>query len=117
MPGTILRSGYVRKAYTRSDGVRVKRAVVPATRITDRGLPGKGPKVIPTLKKGVLGKYGYTSRKSAVKRHSALKRAESGESYKRVIDQLVAVRTLNRNTNPRTAKVFNSDIKWMQAHH
>lgn len=117
MTGTIVRVGYTRKAYTRSDGTRVKRAYVPPARITDRGLPGKGQKIIPTLKKGVLAKFGYNSKESAVKRHTALLKAQSRESYRTVVDQLLAVRTLNKNINPKVAKVFGSDIQWLQSKH
>ena len=39
--GDIVRSGYYRKAYRRSDGVRVKGAYVSPVCIKNRGAPGK----------------------------------------------------------------------------
>ena len=39
--GDIVRSGYRRKAYTRSDGTRVKATYVKPSCIKNRGAPGK----------------------------------------------------------------------------
>ena len=115
MPGTITRAAYYRKPYTRADGTKVKGAKVPTSKITDRGKPGKGLKLIPKLKKGTLAKFGYTSKESDSKRHASLVKAKSSLSYKSVIDKLVAVRTLNKTTNPKVAAIFGSDIRWLQS--
>ena len=58
MPGTlrISRRGHRRRGYRRESGVYVHPADVPGViyRARDRGLPGRGPKVIPELKKGTM---------------------------------------------------------------
>ncbi len=65
---TIHKKGYTRKAYTRSDGTRVKASkVAPTTfKIKDIGAHDRGRKVIPTMKKGRMTKcamkYGYISK-------------------------------------------------------
>jgi hypothetical protein len=46
----VSRPGYYRKPYTRSDGTRVAGAHVKGStfKVKDRGMPGRGPKTIPT---------------------------------------------------------------------
>lgn len=113
---TVRRKSYRRKPYTRKDGTRVKGTIVPATtyKIKDRGVPGRGPKVIPYIRKGLLGKYGYNAKKPAAIRRKALVRSAKVNGYQVPIDQLIAVRTLNKRTNPSISNVFNSDILWMR---
>lgn len=67
MPGTltIRRRGHRRKGYRRESGVYTYPAQVPGVifRAKDRGLPGRGPRVITGLKKGAMTniaiKHGY----------------------------------------------------------
>jgi hypothetical protein len=62
---TIRRKGHTRKAFTakRAGGKKVKVAkarVKPSTfKISDRGKPGRGPKVVPPLEEGALGGPGF----------------------------------------------------------
>lgn len=53
---TIKRRGGRRRGYHREDGVYVHPAQVPGVifRAKDRGLPGRGPKVIKKLRKGAM---------------------------------------------------------------
>lgn len=55
------RKAHTRKAYTRKDGTRVRAAVVKASYVgastferRDVGAPGRGPRVLPKLRKGVM---------------------------------------------------------------
>jgi len=101
--GYIMRSGYT----TRND------VVVKPTCIKDRGKKGKGPKLIPPLKKGLLTKYGYSSKESTQKRHAALKKAAREYGAGNLVQKLNAIYVLNRNTNPKVAAIFNRDKKWV----
>lgn len=105
--GQIRRKGY---SYVR-DGKRVR---VPSTCIKDRGKPGKGPKVIPPLKKGALEKFGYHTDESADKRHKALAKSVKKVGYAETIRRLNAVRVLNKNTNPSLSRLFTRDMHWVQ---
>lgn len=80
----------------------------------DKGTPGKGPKKIPPLKKNALGKYGYNTSASAKKRLQALSRAVKAEGYKTIIDRLVAVMNLTKNTLPKYHKLYRTDITQLQ---
>jgi len=103
-----------RKGYTRKDGTRVKGAC-----IIDRGAPGKGPKVLPKLRKGRLDQFiaknlnkPYTDL-SAAQRHSALKRAVSKLGAPTVVRMLNAPAIYLKRTAPVKAAVFNADKKWV----
>jgi len=111
--GQILRKGYTRKAYTRKDGTRVKAVRVKANCILDKGLPGKGPKVIPKLRKGLLTQYGYHATDTVAKRHLALDKAVKAYGGASVIRKLNAIYVLNRNTNPSMAAKFKVDRNWV----
>lgn len=124
--GEIVRKGYVRKGYRRSDGTRVKRAVVGPVCIPDRGKPGRGPKVLPKLQKGVLGQYGYHDVASMTvgERHEALDRAVRGMTRKegrgkhaaalKLFRRLNVVVTYNKRTNPRVAGIFRRDRDYVK---
>lgn len=109
--GQILRKGY--SAKRKSTGRKYR---VSAKCVKDRGNPGKGPKVIPPLKKGALEKFGYHTAESAEKRHQALVKSVKKVGYAETIRRLNAVRVLNRNTNPSLSRLFGSDMKWVQSH-
>jgi hypothetical protein len=102
--GEILRSKYKTK-----NGVQVK-----STCIKDLGLKGKGPKILPKLMKGTLGKY--STKKSDLSRHRALLKSARETSANTVILKLNAVSILNKRTSPKTHKKMKKDIKYMQTH-
>jgi hypothetical protein len=110
--GEILREGYKRKAYTRSDGTRVKATYVPPTCIKDKGKPGKGKKLF-TLEKGTLSKFGYSLDKKAEVRRKALDKAVKEIGYLPVIRKLNAVAILQKNTNPVNSRKFRYDKDWV----
>lgn len=100
----------VREGYTRKDGVHVA-----PTLIEDRGLPGKGPKLIPKLRQGTLRRHGYDSKASKAERHAALRRAAEAEGPTVVIRKLNVVATLNKNTNPKLSAHFKADSAWVKS--
>jgi len=101
--GYILRSGYTTK----------NNVVVRPTCVKDMGKKGKGPKLIPKLKKGLLTKYGYSSKETTQKRHSALKKAAKEYGAGNLVQKLNSIYVLNRGTNPKVAATFNKDKKWV----
>lgn len=101
--GQILRKAYITK----------KGSKVSAKCIKDRGLPGKGKRLF-TLRRGMLGKYGYNTKISDRARRTALRKAVSGEEYATIVRRLNALSILQKNTNPRVYKILRSDMEWMK---
>ena len=101
--GEILRKGYKTKK-----GTKVK-----ASCIKDQGLPGKGPKVLPELKKGTLGLY--STKKTDLSRHRALLKAARNTSKNTVIRKLNAVSILTKNTSPKSSKKVRKDMHYLQS--
>lgn len=110
--GKIKRSGYSRKAYTRSDGKLVRATRVPPTCIQDRGLPGKGPKIIPKLRKGTLSPYHVDLTIKA--RHDALRKVVKRSSALTVFRKLGAVAIMLKNTSPEAASILKKDQRWVR---
>lgn len=130
-PGTYV-EGYTRKAYTRADGTKVKKATIeghfsPATCVKDTGKAGKGKPVIGPLKKGTLSQYGYATANSAQSRHTSLNKFVREEAKKNKTTQanaalsayrkLIAVATLQKNTNPKVSKIMRDDATWLKSTH
>ena len=112
--GYIERSGYYRRPYTRSDGVKVKGHHVGATCIKDRGEKGKGPKLIPKLQRGELKEFGYTlGERLAGERRKPLKKAIRKYSALSVMRKLNAVATLLKNTSPTKSARAKADSRWI----
>ena len=116
--GSILRSGYSRKG--------LKPALVAPGCITDRGKSGKGSRVIILDPEDhYLSEFGYhdVETKSKNERHAALHKLIKhfvnikGEmaTYNYVIRALNARYILNRNTNPKTARIMKADQRAISA--
>jgi hypothetical protein len=105
---TVHRKGYRRKAYTarrRGKKVRVSKSVVkPSTfKISDRGKPGRGPKVVPPLEKGALGGPGFFNRPNGEQEQIVFRRAKKmGE--KKVVGELRALQVFFKTTDPRKSR-------------
>ena len=117
--GTILRSGYKRKAYTRSDGRHVKAVMVKPVCIPDKGKPGKTPasaKVLPKPTVGALSKYGYYNIKTtpASKRRASLRNAVKNTGYATIIRRINLIANYNKLSDPVSHKIMRSDIAWIQ---
>lgn len=106
--GEILRSSY---RFVNKSGKDIK---VKAKCIKDKGLPGKGPKLIQDLKKGTLSNFGYSSKIQAKKRKEALTEAVKNIGYGIVVKKLNAISILNKNTNPKISEIFKKDMNWVQ---
>lgn len=99
-----------RKAYVRSDGVRVK---ATSYRIKNVGRPGRGPKIF-KLKKGGLSRYGYSVKSSTAMRHRALSTAISrGVPGLTLSHRLGALATLLKRTNPRLSQKLRRNQRWV----
>lgn len=77
---TISRKGHTRMAYVANRGgkkVQVSKARVKPSvyKSRDRGKLGRGPKVVPPLKKGALGGPGFFDRSSEAQEQIAFERA------------------------------------------
>lgn len=101
---TARRRGYT---YHRKGG----RTRVQATLIENRGLMGKGPRLIPITRPGMLTMYGYSVSKSALARHRALDKAirMGGQKPISVFRRLQAVATLSKRTMPSYSKAYRLD--------
>lgn len=115
--GTIKRTAYFRKSYTRVNKsgkkVYITRKVVPASCIKQRGI--HGIKAIGPMTKGDLTRFGYkgVDDLSISQRHEALDKAVKKYGYLPVIKKLNAIYLLNRNTNPKVSKIFKKDQEWV----
>ncbi len=104
----IHRKGYRRRAYTINRGgkvIRVKETWIRPTTYTvpDRGKPGRGPKVIPPLRKGALGGPGFFDLPLEEQKKIVFERARKvGE--KKVIGELRALQVFFKRTQPEKAK-------------
>jgi hypothetical protein len=111
--GKIPRVSYTRKAYIKSNGIKVKKTIVPSVCIKDLGNKGKGPKLF-TLKKGELGSFGYKLKLKADQRRKSLKKASKKFEKNTLIKKLNALSILQKNTNPINSRKAKYDMKWVQ---
>jgi hypothetical protein len=130
--GQILRAPYKRefKNNVKESGFNVHRgsktvrvypkassAIVKASCVKNRALPGKTQKLIGPLKKGELTKYGYNAHLNREKRHAALKKAIAAYGALDVYHKLDAITKLTLHTAPDAHKVFETDRKWVQTNY
>ena len=125
---SIMRSGYTQRRtrkvirVTRRDGTKysyVRKAGISRVRaapIPDVGAAGKGPKLIGTLKGGMLTKYGYHPVEAMTNRHKALSMGiRKGEKPISMMRRLVAISTLTKRTLPRASRIYKSDAMWIRS--
>jgi len=106
----VRRKGYKRKGYTatRKGGKKVKVSpakVKPSStfKIRDRGKAGRGPKVVPPLKKGALGGPGFFDRPKSDQENIVFNRArEIGE--RKVVGELRALQVFFKRTDPEKSR-------------
>jgi hypothetical protein len=130
-PGKMERAGYTRRAYERRPytrksgsfvhGTHVKPSEAAPVCINSRGLRGKegrpGYKIPMVLEKGDLKKFGYGNVRnlSMQDRHTALREAVSNIGNPlSIFRKLIAIGTVNQNTNPRVSKIFRDDAYWLK---
>lgn len=71
--------------------------------IRDRGLPGRGPKIIPPLAPGGLGGPGFFALKLDQQREILFRQARN-EGERAVVAKLRAIQVLNKRTNPQVSR-------------
>lgn len=119
--GMTLRAGYTRKSYNRKTGTHVRHALAAPACIKTRGKrTGSKDKVILFDKADhLLSQHGYhhVDEKTQEERHTALHKvineleAEHGKmaAWNYVIKALNARYIVNRNTNPKVARIMKAD--------
>ncbi len=117
--GEILKEGYHRKDYKKSSGKKVSSSWVKPTCVKAKGSSkkrgSKGKKLF-RLEKGTLSKYGYHDIKKLSKneRRSSLKIAINDMKPLSVRRKLIAVSTLQKNTDPKVAQILREDANWVK---
>lgn len=106
------RSSIVRKGYYRRSRSGRRTYVKPA-RITDRGSRGKGRKVIPKLKPGMMEQFGYNLHESAAQRHIAMRKSARSVGYAKTMQRVNALRVLLKREKDGPKAL--ADVKWLQA--
>ncbi len=111
---TCKRGTIKRAAFTRKNGSKVK-----ASCVKNMGEPGKWrvthkSKGIGPLKKGRLGKYGYSVDDSVMARHRALRKASIVEGARDVFRMLQAVATYTKRTSPMKSKRYLADRDYVR---
>lgn len=118
--GMTLRKGYTRRSYARKTGTHVKHSLTHPACIKTRGKTGRKSRVIVLDPEDhYLSEYGYhdVENKTMTERHAALHKLIAhfvpikGQmaTYNYVIRALNARYILNRNSNPKVAKIFKQD--------
>ena len=125
--GKILRTAYVREAYTNKNGTEIKKSIVPATCIDDVGKPGKGlfnekgERIYIPIKKGELGQFGYhgfdklNERQRRIRLGKAVRKLSKG-NYLPIFRKLILFSTLFKNTNPKYSKMYRQDAEWVKSY-
>ena len=114
--GKIERMGYMYKKKGKTINV------IP-TCVSDKGKPGKGPKLIvmPKYDSGLLSDYGYSLHSSHIDRVQAIKKSLKSEKShdklraraRKILRHINAIRTLQKS-NEKYYNKLSKDLKWMQ---
>lgn len=102
----------LRKGYTATRGKTTYR--VRPTCIKDRGEKGKGPKLLPKLKKGELSKYGYGLKHPRSVRRRALDKSMKEFDKNTLIRKLNVLSIYNKNTNPSYSRKAREDMNYIR---
>jgi hypothetical protein len=106
---TIMVSGSPTRRYQSAKTVRVSPTV-----IRNVGRPGKGPKILPPMRKGMLTMYGYSTSAPNTVRHTALMRAAMANSPLTILKRLRLVATYTRRSNPRVSRLYLKNRNWVK---
>jgi hypothetical protein len=114
--GQIARDGYTRKAYVRTDGVKVSRSVVNTSCVKDMGRPGKTPeseKILPQPDDMIhLSDYGYSLDRSRDQRREALRKASKENNSLTILRRVNLIRNLSRGVEENYEKL-SEDVKYL----
>ena len=123
--GQVLRTAYVRDAYTNKNGVKIQKSIVPATCIEDVGKPGKGlyndkgERIYIHIKRGELGQFGYhginklTEKQRRIRLGRAVRQLSKG-NYLPIYRKLILFSTLFKNKKPDDARLYREDAEWVK---
>jgi hypothetical protein len=116
--GKIHRKGYTRKAYRRADGSHVRSARVTGKCIRDQGARGEWKDLhkeegIGKLKEGHLSSLGYSLRKSARSRHTALHKAVRKYGPLSTYRKLNALAVYTKRTSPLLSRKAKADRNYV----
>ena len=108
--GQILKEGYT---YIKKK--TQKKVKISPICVTDKGKPGKGPKLIkiPEYDVGLLSKYGYSLSNNHENRIKTLKKAIKENSELKILRHINALRTLFKS-NQKMYNKLDKDLKWIQ---
>ncbi len=95
-----------RKGYTRKDGTRVRKTTYL---MEDRGRPGRGPKTLPTPRRGAL--RGWKADDPASKRRRILDSIVRNESYPTATQRLTLLK--NISTSRKADRAANADLDYL----
>jgi hypothetical protein len=119
--GYIKREGYKKESYKSHSksgkNINVKESwTAPACIKSPLGRSVKGEKLIVLMEKDVLKKYGYDDIVHLTKneRHRALRKAIRANKPLSIYRRIIAISTLNKNTNPKLYKILREDAEWIK---
>lgn len=107
-----MRKGFVQIRRGRTIQVSPSRVRGSTFLARDRGKRGRGPKVIPPLRKGTLGGPGFFDQPDA-ERRAALRKVASKIGERKVVGKLRAVQVLNKRTNPSLSAKAKADARFV----
>lgn len=107
-----------RVAYKYTKKKTKKVVKVSKTCVTDKGKPGKGPKLItmPEYDVGLLSDYGYNLKEKHELRVKSIKKSIKEHDPLKVLRHINALRTLQKS-NDKIFKKLDKDMKWLQKHY
>ena len=115
--GEILKSGYKRKGYykTNRDGSTsyIKPTYVDATCIHDVGKPGKGEKKIMIDDKIHLSSFGWKLDKTNKERREALNKAVNKYGQKTIRKRLQAIKNITAEDYERNHNIYQQDLDYL----
>jgi hypothetical protein len=114
--GEIVKEGYHKKKSSRSKGAWVAPTCIKAKGLSKKRSSNKKGKKLFRLEKGTLSQFGYSDIKKLSKkeRRQSLKRAIGEIKPLSVRRKLIAVSTLQKNVDPKIAKIFREDAEWVK---
>jgi hypothetical protein len=113
-PGEILRQGFQRQPFVRSDGTHVRGSNVPATCIRTKGK--RHVKTLPKPKSGELRRFGYKMNLPNNERHKALDKAANELSLLSTLRHVSLIRNLYSYEKPdgKHYRVLTNDLHYLE---
>jgi len=100
-----------RQTYDRKVRGAVQKVRAATFKIQDRGLPGRGPKLIPIRRTGALVKLGYSVKDDVEERNEALRKAVKRYGQRAVQRMLQAQANLRSRVDKTLGERFAADAE------